>query len=242
VWDKDSAFDAGAFGGCCTNATNAAYLACVKSRQRSKQYIVVVVRAVLTGARRVGAALGPPVQRVIEVVVRVTGGEGENAEVVAVHVALAALSTGVLMLASACVDPGTSTLLKTAGACSVGLIAVHAAWVIVRRSGAVRRSQARPLIAAAVARLPERHAAAHALAIACEPQQLWGKRTSAVLAAQYVLSQAFSSAVIAPAKELVPGISQALDVMGAYQKTLANARFVRQFAQAATEAYAQLPA
>ena len=218
----------------------------MKSRQRSRQYIVVVVRAVLTGAKRVGAALGPPVQRVVEVVVRVTGGEGENAEVVAVHVALAALSTGVLMLASACVDPGTSTLLKTAAACSVGLIAVHAALVIVRRrSGPVRGSQARPLIAAAVARLPERQAqvaAAHALALACEPQQLWGKRPSATMAAQYVLKQAFSRALVAPTKEFVPGISQVLDVVGAYQKTLANARFVRQFAQAATEAHAQLPA
>lgn len=78
--------------------------------------------------------------------------------------------------------------------------------------------------------------------IACEWQQLWSKRTSAVLAAQYVLRQALSSAVLAPTRELVPGVSQALNVVGAYQKTVANARFVRQFAQAATEAYAQLPA
>jgi hypothetical protein len=216
------------------------------SRKRSNTYIVVVVRAVLSRVDRVKAAFAPRVQSVVAVVVRVTGCDGAEAEMLAAHVALAALSGGALALASALTGTGVSGLLKLAGEVAVGAIAVHAAITLVRsRSGALHNAPLRVLFAAAWAGLVGRHAAGpalRALAMSSEPgRRRWAELQPARSALRYATKQVFSRAALGPAKRAVPVLGQALELMSLYRNTLDNARYVHRFALAAAETY-RLPA
>jgi hypothetical protein len=226
------------------------------SRRRTKTYIVVVLRAVLYRVEQAKSAFAPRVRTVAAVMVRVTGCDGANAEMLAAHLALAAVSGGALALASVFTDPATSALLKLAGELAVGAIAVHAAVTLVRsrsralpassgeRSKLVRGASLRVLIADALVSVADHHAVAsglRALALACKP----GERGAALKSARSALLQVgklvFSRAAVRPAKRAVPGLGQALAVMSLYRTTLDSARFVHQFALTAAETY-QLPA
>lgn len=215
------------------------------SRRRSKTYIVVVMRAVLSGVDRVKVAFAPRAQRVIAIVVRVTGCDGAEAEMLAVHVALAALCGGALALASALTGTGASTLLKLASELTLGAIAVHAAVTLVRsRSGVPQHAPLRRLIAAALADVAGRQAALpvlRALAILCEPGRRWAELQPARSTLRYAAKQVFSLTAVRPAKRALPGLGQALELMSLYRTTLDSARFVHHFALSAAETY-RLPA
>ena len=160
------------------------------ARKRSKRRIVLVICAVLRclkrtrtaaapqvqlalrRAGRIGSAIVPQVQAVLAVVVRVSGCAGTSAEVVTVHVALAALGAGALTLAAAFAGPAGSHLLKLAGAAGVSALALHAVFTVARQHQGLR-PPLRPLLVGALARLPERHAhvpAARVLAVVFEPR------------------------------------------------------------------------
>jgi hypothetical protein len=215
------------------------------SRRRSKTYIVVVMRAVLSRVDRVKAAFAPRAQAVVTIVVRVTGCSGAEAEMLAVHVALAALCGGALALASALTGAGPSTLLKLASELALGAIAVHAAVTLVRsRSGVLPHAPLRTLIASALADVAGRQAplpVLGALAVLCEPGRRWGELQPARSAFRYAAKQAFSLTALRPAKRALPGLGQALELMSLYRTTLDSARFVHHFALNAAETY-RLPA
>jgi hypothetical protein len=213
------------------------------SRRRANTYIVVVVRAVLSGVGRVKAAVAPRVHSVAAIVVRVTGCDGADAEMLAAHVALAALTGGALALASALTGTGPSALFKLAGELTVGAIAVHAAITLVRsRSGALHHAPLRGLVAAALAGVAGRHAAAPALRVlaAIGPGR-WAELKPARTALRHFTKQVLSRAALRPAKRAVPGLGQALELMSLYRTTLDSARYVHRFALTAAETY-RLPA
>ena len=212
------------------------------SRKRANRYLVIVVRAVVIGVKRVQAAVAPRVQGVVTVVVRVTGCDGADAQMLAVHVALAALSGGVLALASALTPTGPSELLKLAGELAVGAIAVHAAITLVRSRSGLRGAPVSALIGAALLGVARRHptpALALAGVAATCPGRRWVEPARA--AARQLTKRVVSRAALRPAKRAVPGLGQALELMSLYRTSLDSARYVHHFALRAADTY-RLPA
>jgi hypothetical protein len=221
------------------------------TRKRSKRRIVVVICAIVRRVRRIRAAVRPGAQLVMRcatqlrqavaprveaalaLVVRVSGCSGTAAEVVSVHVALAALGAGGLTLAAAFAGPGSAQLLKLAGAAGVGALALHAVFMVMRHQGT--RRALRPLLLSALAELPARQTrlpAARVLTLLCEPQRFWTElaRTGAALIDARL---ALPRLALAQAKRVTPGLGPALDVLGACQAGLLSGSFVRELALAA---------
>jgi hypothetical protein len=209
-------------------------------QKRLRRCIVVVVRSGYRGARALRALLGgPEVRRGLERLVRSIGGDGEDAGTLAVYVVVAAASAGALTLASACSGLGVSESLQLAGALVVGVIAVSAAVVLVRRQrGRTEKDELRWLVTRTAARLSGQHRhvpGARALRLACQPYGLLFAARSVGPALQHVTRMACVGLAAYPAKRLIPMLGPALELHGAYQTSLDSGRFVRHFALTALE-------
>jgi hypothetical protein len=216
------------------------------SRRRTNTYIVVVMKAVLIGIDRVKRTMAPRVQQVSVAIVRVTGCDGAEAQIIATHLAAAALTGGALALASSLTVGGVSSALKLTGELTVGAIAVHAAIRLVQaRSGALHDAvPERALVRSALGHVVGRHALPVVQAVALLRQRR-AERAELLQAARdagsFLLKQLVKRAALRPAKRAVPGLGNALALLGTYQKTLDSARYVHQFALTAAEAYPALP-
>jgi hypothetical protein len=214
--------------------------------KRSNRCVVVVMYWVIRGARRIRVTCAPPVRRAAHGLVRLTGGDRDDAIVLGAHVVLAAASTGAIALAAVYVGGGASELLDLVGAVTIGAIAVSAAVLLVRRRvGGGRVIQVRPLIKAVAAQLDAHlHVpAVRALRLACEPEQLWAERARALPSAlEYIARRALKKLARQPAQMLVPGVGSVLSMVSACQDTLDNARFVQAFALTAVDVCRELAA
>jgi hypothetical protein len=211
------------------------------SRRRTNTYIVVVMKAVLIGVDRVKRTVAPRVQQVSTVMIRVSGCDGAEAQIIATHLAAAALTGGALALASSLTRGPVSTALKLAGELTVGAIAVHAAIRLVQvRSGSLRHAPERALVRVALGHVVGRRALPVVRAVAVLRQR--GLAREPLLAAareagRYLLNHA----ALPPVKRALPGLGNALALYGTYQKTVDSARYVHQFALSAAESYPALP-
>jgi hypothetical protein len=215
--------------------------------KRSNRCVVVLMYWVIRGSRRVRVTCAPPLRRATRALARVIGGEADDTVVIAVHVVLAAASTGALALASAYTGGGGSELLKIIGAVAVGAIAVSAAVILVRRRmGHGRAIEVRPLIVAAAAQVDARHLhvpAIRALRVACDPEGLWAQGVRALPnAAEYVAKRALKKVVLNPVESMLPVVGSVMSMLSACQDTVDNARFVQAFALTAVDVCRELAA
>lgn len=215
------------------------------SRRRTNTYIVVAMKAVLIGVDRMKRTLAPRVEQVSTVVVRVSGCDSAEAQIIATHLTAAALAGGALALASSLTRGPLSTALKLTGELTVGAIAVHAAIRLVQvRSGALHHARERVLVRAALGHVVGRRAQPVLHAVAALRQQ--GLQREQLLeaahgAGRYLLKQLVNRAALRPAKRAVPGLGNAMALLGMYQTTLESARYVHQFALMAAEQFPALP-
>ena len=203
-------------------------------KKHLRHYLVVVVAITLRGAQRLHSSCRPKLRVVVRALVRVAGGDGEHAEVLALHV-VAALATGAaLTIVAACSAGPAAQLLEIARVLAIGAVAVSAAVVLVRRArGSARRAPLRPLILATAQRVDSCEArvpAALALQLACDPRLLCAGKDPIRLALRYATRQALSHVATQPWSSVSRSIAPALDLLGACRSTLDSARFVRHFA------------
>jgi hypothetical protein len=214
--------------------------------KRSNRCVVVLMYWVIRGSRRVRVTCVPPLRRAIAGLVRAIAAEPGDTVVIAVHVVLAAASTGALALASAYVGGGASELLKVVGAVAVGAIAVSAAVVLVRRRMGGGVLQVRPLIVAAAAQVEARHRhvpAIAALRLACDPEGLWAQGLRALPnVAGYAAKHALTKVALRPVESMLPVVGSVMSMLSACQDTVDNARFVQAFALTAVDVCRELAA
>lgn len=215
------------------------------SRRRANTYIVIVMKAVLIGVDRMKRRVVPRVHQVSAVVVRVSGCEGSEAQIIATHVAAAALTGGALALASALTTGGVSIALELTSELTLGVIAVHAALRLVQvRSGTLQPATARALVRAALGKVVSRRLLPVLQAVALLRRR--GQQREPLLqvahqAARPLIAQLLNRAGLRPAKRALPGLGNALALLGLYQTTLESARYVHAFALTAAESYPVLP-
>lgn len=211
---------------------------------RTRRPVIIAVCAVLRVGRKLRASCEPFVRSVSRVAVRIVTHDGECTTTLTAHVIVAAAAGAAFSIGAACAGVGSSELCKLAGAVVVGALAVSAATVLLRRQlrGSSSRHALVPLLASAARQLIAAHAhhpAARALRVVLEPRRSTAVAT--VGAAIAVLAPALPwlpypsgaqllSLALKPASRLVPGVSLALDVHGAYRHSRESARFVREFA------------
>jgi hypothetical protein len=216
------------------------------SRRRTNTYIVVAMKAVLIAVDRVKRTMAPRVQQVTTLIVRVSGCDGAEAQIIATHLAAAALAGGALALASSLTRGPVSTALKLTGELTVGAIAVHAAIRLVQvRSGSLHDAPERALVRAALGHVVGRRALPVSQVVAMLRQR--GLRRAELLeaardASRYWLKQLVNRTALRPAKRAVPGLGNVLALLGTYRTTLDSARYVHQFALSAAQSYPALPA
>lgn len=215
------------------------------SRRRTNTYIVVAIKAVLIGVDRVKRTFAPRVQVMTTAIVRVSGCDGAEAQIIATHLAAAALAGGTLALASSLTRGPLSTALKLTGELTVGAIAVHAAIRLVQvRSGRLHHAPERALVRAALGHVVGRRALPVLQAVALLRQRSAEREQllrAAHEAGRYLLKQLVNRAALRPAKRALPGLGNALALFGSYQTTLDSARYVHRFALSAAESYPALP-
>ena len=201
--------------------------------------LVIVVTVGLRGAQRLRRACRPRVLIVVRAIVRVAGGDGEHAELLAAHVLVAAATGAALTLAAVFTGGPAAELLKVARMLAIGAVAVSAALILVQRArGPAKSARVRPLLLLTTQRIDAREAqlpAARALQLACDPRVLWTGTDPARLVVRYAARKALSQVTTRPITQLSPVIGPALDLVGAYRNTVDSARFVRQFALTAVE-------
>jgi hypothetical protein len=211
---------------------------------RTRRPVIIAVCIVIRVGRRLRASCEPFVRSVARVVVRVVTDDGACTTTLAAHVIVAAATGAAFSIGAAFAGVGSSELCKLAGAVVVGALAVSAASVLIRRQlrGSSAGHALKPLLASAARQVIAQHAhhpAARALRVVLEPRRSAAVATLgatiAVLAPALPLLQFPSSAqllrlVLKRAQHLVPGVSLALDVHGAYRHSRESARFVREFA------------
>jgi len=204
-----------------------------------RRYVVIVLVVGLRGARRLQRTCGPKLRVVVRAVVKIAGGEGEHAELLALHVLVAAATGAGLTLAAAFTAGPPAELLKIVRLVAIGAVAVSAAVVLVRRtSGSARRTPVRPLIRATARRLDSGEAppaAARALQLVCDPPLLWAGPNAIRPALCYAARNVLSHVAKHPLTHLSPAIVPALELLDGYHGTVDSARFVRQFALTAVE-------
>lgn len=211
---------------------------------RTRRPVIIAICTVIRVGRRIRANCDPLVRSVARVVVHVVADHGECTTTLTAHVIVAAASGAAFSIAAAVAGVGPSELCKLAGALVIGALAVSAASVLVRRqlrSSASLRAL-KPLLAAAARQVMGEHAhhpAARALRVVLDPRR--SATVAAVGAAIAVLAPGLpllavpSSAqllclALKPATRLLPVVSVAMDVHGAYRHSRESARFVREFA------------
>jgi hypothetical protein len=208
-------------------------------RKNLHHCLVFIVRVGLRGADRLRSACRPRALIVVRAIVRVAGGDGEHAELLAVHVLVAAAAGTALTLAAAFTGGPASELLKVLRTLAIGAVAVSAALLLVQRArGPAQSARVRPLLLLTTRRIAPREAqlpAARALQLACDPGALWTGTDPIRLVVRYAARKALSQVTTRPITQLSPVIGPALDLVGAYRNTLDSARFVRQFALTAVE-------
>jgi hypothetical protein len=208
-------------------------------RNQVRRGLVVAIAVGIRGTRALKKSCGPQLRLAVRAVVRLAGGEGEHAEILAAHVVVA-VAGGVALTALAAVAQGpTSQLCKVARTALMGAVAVSAVVVLVRRAGGkAERARMRPLIARAAHRLTASSAsapAARALQVACDPRLLWTGHDSLRPALRYAARKTVSRLAIEPVVTCTPGLGWALEIIDGYRTTAQSARFVREFALAALE-------
>jgi hypothetical protein len=175
----------------------------------------------------------------VRAVVRLAGGEGEHAEILAAHVVVAVAGGAALTALAAVAHGPTSQLCKVARTALMGAVAVSAVVVLVRRTGGdAERASIRPLIAQTARRLTASSAsppAARALQVACDPHLLWASSNSLRPALRHAARKTVSRLAIEPVVTCTPGLGSALEILDGYRTTVESARFVREFALTALE-------
>jgi hypothetical protein len=206
--------------------------------------VIIAVCAVIRMGRRLRTSCEPFVRSVTRVVVRVVTSDGECTTTLTAHVVVAAATGAAFSIGAAFAGVGSSELCKLAGAVVVGALAISAATVLIRRQlgGTNVNPALQPLLASAARLIIADHAhhpAARALRVVLEPRRSAALATVgaaiAVLAPalpclSYPSGAQLLSLALKPARHLVPGVSLAMDVHGAYRHSCDSARFVREFA------------
>ena len=174
---------------------------------------------------------------VVQAIIKLAGGDGEHAPVLAVYVRVAAATEAAFALAAALTGGPASELLKLASGLAIGAVAVSAAVVLVRHArGPARLGQMRPLLLATARRvdtsvLP----VAHALQLACAPRQLRQDPSPLRWVAHYAAHHAVAQLATHPISSVSRKILPALELLDACRTTVDSARFVRHFALTAAE-------
>ena len=211
---------------------------------RARRPVIIALCTVIRVGRRLRANCEPFVRNVARVVVRVVACDGECAATLTAHVIVAAATGAAFSIGAAFAGVGSSELCKIAGAVLVGALAVSAATILIRRQlgDGSARAALRPLLAGAARHVVREHAQHPAARIL---RVVYGQHRSSAVAtvgvAIAVLAPALPSLpalddaqllrlLLQPAKRLLPGMSLALDVHGAYRHSRDSARFVREFA------------
>jgi hypothetical protein len=203
------------------------------------RYLVVVVAVGLRSARRWQRTGGPKLRVVVQAAVRVAGGDGEYAVVLAVHVLAAAATGAAVTIAAAFATGPAAQLLEIARVVAIAAVAVSAAVILVRHArGSARLRSVRPLILATARRIDSSQTpglAALALQLACDPRLLWAGPNPIRLVLRHAAQHVISHVAQQPLASLPALIGPALNLFGAYRTTIDNARFVRDFALTAVE-------
>jgi len=206
-------------------------------RTHLRRCVVVVLAIGLRGVRHWRASGALRLRGAIQAVVKVAGGEGEHARVLAVYVLVAAATEVVFACAAALTGGPAAELLKLASGLAIGAVAVSAAVVLVRHArGPARLGQMRPLLLATARRVDTSALpAAHALRLACAPRQLLEDPSPLRWAAHYAARHAVTQLAAHPMSRVSRQLVPALDLLDACRTTVDSARFVRHFALTAAE-------